>query len=336
MGKINLRAVRSNRPSVKAASQQSLPAFAPGAAEDPAPPEAPATEAPANPPTDAPEAPPPPPGAPAELTEPEPPDATAALIEDAGSDDTITDEVVVTVDRRRKNLQDYSGTASAFSETQLTSLGIRDVRDISAMVPGLQIATQESGTAIFIRGVGSDNFTELGDPAVALHVDGVYMPRPRGLGQMFYDIARVEVNSGPQGTIRGRNAVGGAVNIVTNQPVLGEFDANASATFGSYSLRSYTGMVNIPVGDTLAVRMAGATMVHDPYWENAGPIYDIPGAQSADNYSLRGIVKWQPIKPLEVTVAGDYIAERGTGYLGAQFIDQLRRTDGPGGRPPPL
>lgn len=310
-------------------------------AQNPAPaaPEAPAAEAPATPPPNVPEAPPEAPPAPPIAAEPiaaEPVDPNAVAVADDGSSETPTDEVVVTVDRRRKNLQDYSGTASAFSERQLTSLGIRDVRDLSTMVPGLQIATQESGTAIFIRGVGSDNFTELGDPAVALHVDGVYMPRPRGLGQMFYDIARVEVNSGPQGTLRGRNAVGGSVNIVTNQPVLGEFDANASATFGSYSLRSYTGMVNIPVGDTLAVRMAGATMVHDPYWENAGPIYDIPGAQSADNYSLRGIVKWQPVKPLEVTVAGDYIAERGTGYLGAQFIDQLRRTDGPMGGPLPF
>src|SRR5690606_35883353 len=120
----------------------------------------------------------------------------------------------------------------------LTSIGVKDVRELSVTVPGLQVANQESGTSIFIRGVGSDNFTELGDPAVALHVDGVYMPRPRGLGNMFYDIARVEVNSGPQGTLRGRNAVGGAVNIVTNQPKYGEFESSAAATFGSYALRS--------------------------------------------------------------------------------------------------
>ena len=90
-------------------------------------------------------------------------------------------EIVVTVDRRTKNLQDYSGTASAFSESQLTALGIENVKTLSVMVPGLAIGTQESGTTIYIRGIGSDNNTELGDPAVALHVDDVYMPRARGM-----------------------------------------------------------------------------------------------------------------------------------------------------------
>jgi iron complex outermembrane recepter protein len=232
-------------------------------------------------------------------------------------------EVVVTVDRRAKNLQDYSGTASAFSERTLTSVGVTDVRDLAVMVPGLQVATQESGTALFIRGVGSDNFTELGDPAVALHVDGVYMPRPRGLGNIFFDIARVEVNSGPQGTLRGRNAVGGSVNIVTNQPKLGEFESNASATFGSYNLRSYQGMINIPVGETLALRVAAASQVHDPYWINAGPLYDIPGAQSADNWSVRATVRWQPVKALNISAAYDRIEEHGTGYLGAQFMQNI-------------
>ncbi len=245
---------------------------------------------------------------------------------DPATDDDL-DEVVVTLDRRRKDLQDYSGTASAFSERQLTSLGVKDIREMAVMVPGLHIATQESGSAITIRGIGSDNFTELGDSAVALHVDGVYMPRPRGLGQMFFDITRVEVNSGPQGTLRGRNAVGGTINIVTNQPKLGEFESSAEATFGSYSLRAYQGVVNIPVGDRLALRVAGVSMVHDPYWENAGPIHHLQGAQSADNYALRAILRWNPLDALEISVAGDYMAERGTGYLGAQFINELNRND---------
>ena len=317
----------------------------------PAPEEPPAAEAPAAPAEPAPPAPPAEdpgaaaaagePAAEAAAVDPNAPPAEGEVIDDASlevGDDAapVSAEVIVTLDRRKKNLQDYSGTAASFSEQQLTSIGIKDVRDLAVTVPGLSISTQESGTAIFIRGVGSDNFTELGDPGVALHVDGVYMPRPRGLGQMFYDVARVEVNSGPQGTLRGRNAVGGSVNIVTNQPKLGEFQANAAATFGSYALRSYQGMVNIPIGETLALRVAGASMVHDPYWINGGPLYDIPAAQSADNYSMRATVKWEPSKRFSVTVGGDYIAERGTGYLGAQFIDQLRRADGLMGAPVPF
>lgn len=232
-------------------------------------------------------------------------------------------EVVVTVDRRSKNLQDYSGTASAFSEKALTSVGVMDVRDLAVMVPGLQITTGDTGSSFYIRGVGSDNNTELGDPAVALHVDGVYMPRPRGLGNIFFDVARVEVNSGPQGTLRGRNATGGSVNIITNQPKLGEFESNAQATFGSYSLRSYQGMVNIPLGETLALRVAGASLVHDSYWTNGGPLYDLPGAQNADNWSIRATLRWQPVKALDVSVAYDRIEEHGTGYQGAQFMQNI-------------
>jgi iron complex outermembrane recepter protein len=240
---------------------------------------------------------------------------------DAG--DRQLDEVVVTVDRRRKDLQDYSGVAASFSESKLASIGITNAREMAAVVPGLQIGVQEGNTEIYIRGVGSDNNTELGDPAVSLHIDGVYIPRPRGVGSMFFDIERVEVNSGPQGTLRGRNAMGGSVNIVSARPKLSEFGANAEATFGNYAQRRYQGMVNIPIGDTLAFRFAGFSEVHDPYWINAGPLYDITAAENANAYALRGQVLWQPVKPLTVLLGYDLTREGGTGYLGANFYGAL-------------
>jgi iron complex outermembrane receptor protein len=240
-------------------------------------------------------------------------------------------EVVVTVDRRRKNLQDYSGTAAAFSESQLSSLGVANVRDLPVMVPGLQIGTQESGTNIYIRGIGSDNNTELGDPAVALHVDGVYMPRARGVSAMFFDIARVEVNSGPQGTLRGRNATGGSINIITNQPNLDEVQANAQATFGNYSERAYEGMLNLPVvSGKLGLRVAAKSETHDPYWENAGPLYDLRGAQDANDYALRVTAKYRPMPALELTIAYDFTHEGGTGTIGANFNAALNRVDDAG------
>ncbi len=248
-------------------------------------------------------------------------------------DSTGLDEVVVTVDRRTKNLQKYSGTAAAFSQSDLAAVGISNVRELSATVPGLQIGSQEGNTEIYIRGIGSDNNTELGDPAVALHVDGVYIPRPRGVGSMFFDIERVEVSSGPQGTLRGRNAMGGTVNIVTAQPKLGEFGANAEATIGNYALRRYTGMVNIPVGDHLAFRFAGFSEVHDPYYENAGPLYDIEPSENADAYALRGTLRYQPTERFTATAAYDFTAERGTGYLGANFQQALTRTADPNNTP---
>ncbi|HKO89735.1 MAG TPA: TonB-dependent receptor, partial [Polyangiaceae bacterium] len=237
------------------------------------------------------------------------------------------DEVVVTVDRRKKDLQDYSGVAASFSESKLAAVGIANARDMATMVPGMQIGVQEGNTEIFIRGVGSDNNTELGDPAVALHIDGVYIPRPRGVGSMFFDIERVEVNSGPQGTLRGRNAMGGAVNIVSKRPKLEEFEANAEATFGTFATRRYQGMVNIPVGSKLALRVAGFSEVHDPYWENAGPLYDIRPAEDADSYAIRAQLMYQPTERFSVLLGYDYTVERGTGYLGANFFGPLTQVD---------
>ncbi len=253
--------------------------------------------------------------------------AEAGLPEEVGDVDASgsggIDEVVITVDRRQKNLQRYSGTASAFGERQLTSLGITNVRQLSSMVPGLQIGTQEGNTEVFIRGVGSDNNSEHGDPSTALHIDGIYIPRPRGLGSMFFDIERVEVNSGPQGTLRGRNALAGSINIVTARPKLQEFSANMDATFGTFSQRRFTGMVNIPVGDTLAVRAAGFSESRDPYWVNAGQIHDIRPAEDADSYAMRFQARWQPLQAINVLVGYDYTAERGTGWLGTNFNDYL-------------
>jgi iron complex outermembrane receptor protein len=305
-------------------------------AQDPAPAEPPPGEAEPAPPAEEPppaaEAPPTPPleQAPAPtgaiegevVPEPGAPGAAAA-----GANDGEVGEVVVTVDRREKNLQKYSGTAAAFSEDQLERVGIENVRDLGSSVPGLVIGVQEGSAEVFIRGVGSSNNTELGDPAVALHLDGVYIPRPRGAGAMFFDIERVEVNSGPQGTLFGRNAVGGTVNIVSKRPVLGEFQAYAQATFGTYSTRGYTGAVNIPLGDKLAVRVAAWSEVHDPYWENAGPIYHLPAAESADSYAFRNQIKWEPSQAFTALVAFDYVRERGTGWLGANFQGPLTRTN---------
>jgi iron complex outermembrane receptor protein len=265
----------------------------------------------------------PPPSEPT-LTDPAPAPAASPSTRDTSD---IT-EVVVTVDRRVKNLQDYSGTASAFTQAQLSAIGVQNVKDLSVLVPGLQIGSQESGTTIFIRGIGSDNNTELGDPAVALHVDGVYMPRARGFAAMLFDLERVEVNSGPQGTLRGRNAVGGTINVVTRQPNLSEFQANAEATIGSYSLRAYDGMINLPlIADKLGLRVAARSVVHDPEWVNAGPLYDLRAPESQDDYALRVTAKYRPQQAFDLTLAYDFLHEGGTGVVGANYQAALTRTD---------
>jgi iron complex outermembrane recepter protein len=243
--------------------------------------------------------------------------------------------IIITADRREKDLQDYSGTASAFSGDQLASVGIGGVTGLSAVVPGLQVGTQEGNTELYVRGIGSDNNTELGDPGVALHLDGVYIPRPRGAGMLFFDVERVEVNSGPQGTLRGRNALGGTVNIITAQPRLDQVDAYVEGEIGSYQSRVYRAMFNQPFADKVAVRVAAYSNSHEPYFENGGPIRSIKAGESADDYAVRLTTKWQPTSAFSATVSYDYLRERGSGYTGANYQNLLTRIDD-NGEPAPV
>ncbi|HVZ32658.1 MAG TPA: TonB-dependent receptor plug domain-containing protein, partial [Polyangiaceae bacterium] len=232
------------------------------------------------------------------------------------------EEVVVTVDRRQKNLQEYSGTAAAFSQSQLTNVGINNVQNLSQEVPGLQIGINDQGSStVYIRGIGSDNTTELGDPSVAVHIDNVYLPRVRGMNAAFLDVQRVEVNSGPQGTLRGRNATGGSINIVSNPAVLGEYQGSAEMTLGTYRRREFQGMLNIPLGDHLALRVAGSSSSVDPTWVNDGPLDYLPGAQSTDDYAMKGQLRFKPNSKLDMVLAGDYTLQRGLPYLGANMAN---------------
>ena len=119
------------------------------------------------------------------------------------------------------------------------------------------IANNGGNVEVWIRGVGSSNNTELGDPAAATHFDGVYIPRPAGIGSAFFDIQRVEVNVGPQGTLRGRNATAGSVNIISWKPGLGVWDAEIEGEYGNYNQTVIRGMLNVPIGDRVAIRASG-------------------------------------------------------------------------------
>ena len=121
------------------------------------------------------------------------------------------------------------------------------------------------GVHVYLRGVGSANHTELGDPAVAFHVDEVYSPRPQGATVLMYDVSSVEVLRGPQGTLFGRNSTAGTVNIVTAKPETDEFDAYADVTVGDYDRFGTRGMVNVPISETFALRAAVATENRDGF-----------------------------------------------------------------------
>lgn len=232
------------------------------------------------------------------------------------------EEVVVTVERREQSLQDLEGTAVSFSGADMKILGLQNLTDLSEQAVGVEIGNKQGNVEVWIRGIGSSNNTELGDPAAATHLDGVYIPRPSGIGSVFFDIERVEVNYGPQGTLRGRNATAGSVNIVSWKPGLGVWDAMIEVEAGNYDQRMATGMINIPLGDTAAFRFAAYGMEHDSYYNDVGPL-ELGTAEAADNQGYRAQFLWQPTDGLSVLLAADHVAEKGTGYTGTNYANSL-------------
>lgn len=328
-----------NAPRAQLAQAAPPPAASPAPAQ-PAPP----TTAPAAPPPAAEPTVPPPEAAPAEPpAEAQPleaapaPEGEVATItetpealvpEDDAADKPVAEgalgEIVVTAARRETTLQKYAGAATAMTQEDLDRKNIKSVRDVANATPSVTIGTQESNVEVYIRGVGTDNNTEIGDPTVATHIDGVYIPRPRGVGSMLFDMERLEIGRGPQGTLRGRNAVAGTLNIITNKPVLGETLGDASFQLGNYSQRLARGMVNIPFGDRIALRVAGFGEVRDPFFKNGGPVRTIVPTESGDTLAYRASLLIKPVDMLKISLAHDFMQDKGTGYSGANFLPALQ------------
>ena len=318
-------AAQAQTPPPQAPAQPAPPSAAPA----PATPQTPdAVPAPAAPPAEPTELPGPAPDGSAAEPAPAPeletePQAPPPPEETPAAPSGELGEILVTANRRETSMQKYAGAATALTQDELDRKGIRSVREVANATPSVEIGTQESNVEIYIRGVGTDYNTELGDPTVATHIDGVYIPRPRGVGSMLYDMERLEISRGPQGTLRGRNAVAGSLNLITAKPVLGEWLGDASWQMGNYSQRLGRGMVNIPIGEKLALRLAAFGETRDPYYKNAGPVYSINPTESSDTLSYRATALFEPVRWLKITLAHDFTQEKGTGYSGSNYNQAL-------------
>jgi iron complex outermembrane receptor protein len=179
------------------------------------------------------------------------------------------EEVMVTAQRREQDTMTVPITVSAFTSQDMINTGADNIQDISDFMPGVDIgeggATQ---VTIAIRGISSPNISSGGDPSVATFYDNAYMPRA-ATSIPFTDIARTEVLKGPQGTLFGRNATAGVINIVPNQPVQ-EFEGFLKSRVGNYELLNVEGMVNQPLTDELAMRANIFSHQRDGVIENIG------------------------------------------------------------------
>ena len=215
-------------------------------------------------------------------------------------------EIVVTAQKRTENLQDVPISIVAMGTEGLEKRGITSITDLGSTVPDLQVvAHPNSATSqrIFIRGVGANDDQFTLDPAVAVYVDGVYVARSQGLSADTAEIERIEVLRGPQGTLYGRNATGGAVNVITKAPELGKFRAKQAVSVGNYGqFRSHT-LVNVPIGDALALQLAYLRSEKNGFVDNIGTGVKRFGDQRRDSY--RAAVRWEPTDHIAINYAYD-------------------------------
>lgn len=214
-------------------------------------------------------------------------------------------EIVVTAERREQSLQKAPLTIQVIGGEQLAASGITDASGLQRLATGVEVGSGGGNSQIFIRGVGGAAFSPLSSPGVAFNVDGVYVGRPNGVNGNFYDIARVEILKGPQGTLYGRNANGGSINLITNAPRLGETSLDLAGEYGNYDHLRVTGAVNLPVSETAAVRGAFNIVNRDGFLSD--------GANDDIQQSGRLRFKWQPDPDVTLLLNADYTHLGGKG-----------------------
>ena len=175
------------------------------------------------------------------------------------------EEIVVTAQKRSSNLQDTPIAITAFTADQLKTNSVLQIQDLAAVAPGVEMAKNYTSAIITIRGVSSRDTGTISDPAVAVSEDGFYMMKPYGLSELVYDQQRVEVLRGPQGTLYGRDAVGGAINFISNKPSLDGYSGYLGAGYGNYQAITTDGALNAPLNDWSALRVAFSSDRHDGY-----------------------------------------------------------------------
>lgn len=228
--------------------------------------------------------------------------AQEAAESDSGESHGIA-EIVVTAQKRATSIQDTPIAMRAFDNEQLVAAGVGDVNGVARIAPDLNISTDTVFTKLSIRGVSSADVSETADGALTINIDGEYINRPVALNAALFDLERVEVLRGPQGTLYGRNSTAGALNVIAAKPVLGEFSGRVTAGYGNFDAKTAQAAVNIPLGENVAVRVAGLHQDHDGYTRNG--LAGRGDTQNAD--ALRVGLLAKPTDRLTVYVAGEFV-----------------------------
>ncbi|WP_174278363.1 TonB-dependent receptor [Sphingomonas bacterium] len=227
-------------------------------------------------------------------------DATQGPSEQTG----LADIVVTGTKTGAQALQRTPDTVSVIGGDLIANQGLNNIRDVATYIPNLTFTRSTSQAIITIRGIGSNNVNAGSDPDVTTQVDGVYIARPVGQWSDFLDVERLEVLRGPQGTLYGRNAVGGTINVISRTPAT-SFGGEARATYGNYNDAEGELYLTGPLaGDRLRASIALDYRRHDAYLNNI-----VPGVHDLGNANRGGArvqLRWEPASDIDATTRADY------------------------------
>ena len=217
------------------------------------------------------------------------------------------DELIVTARRREENLLDVPLAITALTSSDLARLDFENTGDLQYVVPNLSMNMGDAANAItYLRGVGQRDSLSFADPGVGVYLDGVYLGRAQGALMDIIDVERIEVLRGPQGTLYGRNTIGGAIKYESAQPDASGFSAQIEGSVGNFGSTQSRLVLNSPVGDgNSALRMVFAHASHDGYTEN---LFSQAGSTDGDKSqtALRTQFSFSPFSNVDVRLAIDY------------------------------
>jgi len=226
----------------------------------------------------------------------------------ADDDEPYAGTIVVTAQNRAQNVQEVPIAISVVSGEKLVEAGVTDFSALTRVAPAVNIVSDTTQTRISIRGIGSNSNDEAQDQTVAVNIDGEYINRPTVLNASLFDLERVEVLRGPQGTLYGRNATGGAINFIMRKPG-DKFAANGNISYGNFNQIIVQGGVDVPLGNAAAIRLSGIYANRDGY-----NIHPNTNTRSADEDTLAGRIslRLEPTSGLRIDVAAEKIRTRET------------------------
>jgi iron complex outermembrane recepter protein len=244
--------------------------------------------------------------------------AAGAKAPDSGEIQTVN----VTANRRLEDQQKVSVSVTAVTGAALAERNVTDLSQFETLSPGFTFSRSGVDARPAIRGVRTENVAVNADTTIGYFVDGIYKSRAQQAMLGFVDVSRVEILRGPQGTLFGRNTFGGSIAITTTEPELKSSEFNASLELGSFGKVRFDGAVNVPLGDTAALRFAGMAEKADPWVKNE--FNPAAGLFDKDLKYLRGAFKFKPSRDFDAVLRADVTEQKGNG--GSAFGYKLAGT----------